>query len=145
MGTKCGGEDEATSGIISLQNVKDIDWSKIRITGKLWALCTIRFDSIFHSRTSLHNGHFLLVDSPYIDSCFKSLYNGHPFTTVTFFLSPRWPLWRGFGSGGSSEIARASPALSSRIRDRNELTEKIWENAAQGLGKRGSSVILKRR
>ena len=34
----------------------DIDWSKIRITGKLWALWTIRFDSIFHSRTCT-NGH----------------------------------------------------------------------------------------
>lgn len=35
MGTKCGGEDELTSGIISVQNVMDIDLSKVRITGKL--------------------------------------------------------------------------------------------------------------
>ena len=31
MGTKCGGEDEPTSGIISVQNVMDIDWSEVRI------------------------------------------------------------------------------------------------------------------
>ena len=37
-----------------------------------------------------------------------------------------------FGSRGSSEF---SPGRSPRIRHRNALTEKAWEDALQGLGK----------
>ena len=132
--------DEPTSGIISMQNVMDIYWRKVRITGKLWALCITRFDSIFHCRAST-KGHLYTTASPYINSCFKP--------------PLQWLLWRGsclvlsarpmrFGSRGLSEIARASPTRSSGICHRNELTEKAWENAAEGLGKRGSSVILKK-
>ena len=40
-----------------------------------------------------------------------------------------------FGSRGPCENVRAFPARSPRIRHRNELTEKDWENAVQGLGK----------
>ena len=43
-----------------------------------------------------------------------------------------WP--ERFGSRGPCENVRAFPALSPRIRHRNELTERDWENAVQGLG-----------
>ena len=34
-----------------------------------------------------------------------------------------------------SEIVKASPGSSSRIRHRNGLTERAWKDAEQGLGK----------
>ena len=90
VATKCGGEDKPTSGIISVQHVMDVDWGKVRITGKLWALCTIRFDSIFHSRTST-NGH--LCTKVFF---WRTVHTLIPVlnlsATVTFFLSPKWPL-----------------------------------------------------
>ena len=62
----------------------DIDWSEVRITEKLWALCTIRFDSIFHSRTCtnghlFYNSHLFLANSPYTVFCLNLS------KTVTFF------------------------------------------------------------
>ena len=40
-----------------------------------------------------------------------------------------------FGSPGPSENVRPFPARSPRIRHRNELTDRDWENAVQRLGK----------
>ena len=40
-----------------------------------------------------------------------------------------------FGSRGPMENVRPFPDRSPRIRHRNELTERDWENAVQGLGK----------
>ena len=45
-----------------------------------------------------------------------------------------------FGSHGPCENVRPFPARSPRIRHRNELTERDWENTVQGLGK-GSNRI----
>jgi len=39
-----------------------------------------------------------------------------------------------FGSRGPCENVRAFPTRSPRIRHRNELTERDWENAVHGLG-----------
>ena len=39
-----------------------------------------------------------------------------------------------FGSRGPIENVRTFPDRSPRIRHRNELTERDWENAVQGLG-----------
>ena len=39
------------------------------------------------------------------------------------------------GPRGPCENVRAFPARSPRIRHRNKLTERDWENAVQGLGK----------
>ena len=47
-----------------------------------------------------------------------------------------------FGSRIPSEFLRASPSCSSRIRHRNALTEKAWEDAPQRLGKFISMVTL---
>ena len=44
-----------------------------------------------------------------------------------------WP--KRFGSRGPCENVKMFPARSSRIRHWNELTERDWENAVQGLGK----------
>ena len=41
---------------------------------------------------------------------------------------------RRFGSRGPSENVRAFPARSPRIRHQNELIDRDWENAVQGLG-----------
>ena len=70
------------------------------------------------------------------------------FWAVIFKLHPVWwgftslvprphfsPRPRRFGSRGPCENVRAFPARSSRIRQRNELTEREREYAVQGLGK----------
>ena len=44
-----------------------------------------------------------------------------------------------FGSRGPCENVRAFPARSPRIRHRNELTERDWENAVQGQGNKETS------
>ena len=46
-----------------------------------------------------------------------------------------------FRSRGPCENVRPFPACSPRIRHRNELTERDWENAVQGLGKRHSPFL----
>ena len=52
---------------------------------------------------------------PHVTTCYPVL----PFVTICYPLLPRVPL--------------CYPVL--RIRHRNELTERDWENAVQGLGK----------
>ena len=42
---------------------------------------------------------------------------------------------KNFGSRGPCENARPFPARSPRIRHRNELTDRDWENAVQRLSK----------
>ena len=43
------------------------------------------------------------------------------------FIYPTWP--KRFGSRGPSENVKMFPACLPRIRHRNELTERDWENA----------------
>ena len=45
-----------------------------------------------------------------------------------------------FGSRGPCKNVRAFPARSPRIRHGNELTERDWENAVQGLGNHVSTL-----
>ena len=49
-----------------------------------------------------------------------------------------------FGSHGPIEnvIENVFPDRSPRIRNRNELTERDWENAVQGLGNKNSMSSL---
>ena len=47
-----------------------------------------------------------------------------------------------FGSRGPNENVKMFPNRSPRIRHRNELTERDWENAVQGLGKDSPIIIF---
>ena len=46
-----------------------------------------------------------------------------------------------FGARGPIENVKMFPDRSPRIRHRNELTERDWENAVQGLGKNRARSI----